>query len=134
MSIIKWREAFSTGIDSFDEDHKKIVNLIADLFEGLRDKKNKVDLDRIVKECMVYVDSHLAAEEKAMQEHGYDQLDEHKVEHDGFRKHIEELQGRLSGDSEGLAQELYNYLREWFSKHIMDIDMKYGPFFKEKGL
>ena len=41
MSVIKWRESYNTGIEQFDMEHHKIVELIDAMFAAIRDKSSK---------------------------------------------------------------------------------------------
>ena len=133
MSVFKWRESFSTGVEIFDEDHRKIIDLVGRLYEALRDKDQEMDLEGIIKECGDYVETHLQKEEEGMQSLHYEKAEEHTREHDEFRREIARITEKLaSSNTEGVAEELYHFLRHWFEKHIIESDRQYGPFFRDK--
>lgn len=134
MTLIKWRDSYSTGIIRFDNDHKKIIQLINKLYEEIRDKKEGGDMGQFVEELISYTRYHFTTEEEFMRLSNYPHLDDHARMHEAFTVKIQEIHNRLRHDQSVLAREIYSLLREWFITHIMEEDMLYGPFFKDKGV
>jgi hemerythrin len=131
MSVIKWRESFNVGVDQFDQEHRKILELINGMFEAIRDKKDKESVVRICKETLSYTEYHFTNEEKALQEVDYPDLEEQLAEHARLRSEAERFQMLINDDAPKGATEFYLFLREWLIDHILVCDKKYGPYFKE---
>lgn len=134
MAIIKWQETFNTGIARFDNEHKRIVELIDDLYDAVKSEKSDVDLRDLIDELVSYSHYHFTNEEEYMKMHKYPDIKEQVREHVRFNKKMKELQDKLQDDTPGLAREIYTFLRQWFQGHILNVDSKYGTFFKEKGV
>ena len=134
MSLIKWRNSFSTGIERFDNDHKKILNLIATLYNSIYVKKNKWVTEEALKELVAYTGYHFTNEEEHMKLHDYPEYAEHKKEHDELTVRVKKLQTEFISTDKDMSREIYALLREWFQHHILEVDLKYGPFFKKAGM
>ncbi len=58
----------------------------------------------------------------------------HRNEHIGFTDKTIDFQNRLvSGDSQ-VANEAYEFLKQWFVNHIQETDIKYTDWFNRNGL
>jgi len=131
MSVIKWRESFNIGVDQFDQEHRKILELINRMFEAIRDKKDKESVVQICKDALWYTEYHFANEEKALQAVDYPDLEEQLAEHARLKSEAERFQVLINDDAPKGATEFYLFLREWLIDHILVCDKKYGPYFQE---
>ena len=136
MANIVWRDGYSVGIPSFDDDHKKIIELINRLHLALRDHEEndgmlKIALDEVVE----YGQLHFRHEESIMAEHKYPGLEQHEREHRLYNGQVDEFVRQLEQDSSSLAmKDLYHFLRKWWTGHISEVDMEYGPYLKGRGV
>lgn len=131
MSVIKWRESFNTGVDQFDEEHKKIVDLIQRLFDALKTGQ-KDDCATIIDELTSYTEYHFSNEEKVMTEVGYPGLEEHCQEHRDLIAQAASFQELGESMSREQLGEFYQFLRDWLVNHIIGCDKKYGEYIQEK--
>lgn len=137
MALIKWRSSYATGISPMDEQHKKIIELINKLYTILREDKDHETLTAILEDMDSYAIVHLRMEEDLLIKYNYPDTLEHREKHLEYLTAIKELTTKLDqqdGDKKKLAQEIYKYLRDWWLDHIVEIDTKYGPFLKDKGV
>ena len=132
MPLIKWRDSYSVGVDKFDEEHKLLVDLINELFEVVRDKKNVNSLQDAIAKLIEYTRIHFADEEEAMEEVAYPYLEEHKEIHANLLQQVLEFQEELRSEKEELRTDFYKFLREWLTNHILDEDMKYSAYLSQK--
>ncbi|MEJ2199809.1 MAG: bacteriohemerythrin [Desulfuromonadaceae bacterium] len=139
MIGIAWKDSYATQVGCFDAEHKKLVSLIDQYFQALREKRGLAMLEDLLGQLLEYTVYHFANEEKLMREHDYPHYQAHVVEHrklaatvKGFRQMLGEAQGEQERDE--LLLVLRNFLREWLIGHISVEDKKYGPFFNEKGI
>lgn len=132
MTLIKWREGYATHVAQFDDEHKRLVTLINDLAEAIRDKRGEEVLQHIFNELAAYVQTHFAHEEEEMARFGYPGLGEQQESHAKLKARVHELQERFARGDKQVIQELYELLRFWLIDHILEVDQKYGEFFQGK--
>ena len=130
MTIIKWRSSYDTGVDQFDLEHHKIVELIDMMFSAVRDKAGKEVTEKVCNDILSYAEYHFANEEQAMRAIGYPELDEHIAEHARLKREAEKFQIIINNNFPDGVNEFYRFLREWLVDHIQGSDMKYGPYLK----
>ena len=58
MAVIKWRESYNTNVKQFDEEHKKIVELINTMFQAMRDKSDKEVTAKVCADLLSYTQIH----------------------------------------------------------------------------
>ncbi|OGQ78630.1 MAG: hemerythrin [Deltaproteobacteria bacterium RIFOXYA12_FULL_58_15] len=134
MAIIGWQDAFSVGIEEIDAQHRKLIDIINNLHEAMRDKKAKGILGDIVNEMADYATLHFATEEKYLVAFGYPEIVVHESEHNAFTKKVADLRERLAQGTLVLSLEVITFLRDWLTNHILSSDKKYAPFLNSKGL
>jgi len=133
MSIV-WRDTMKIGDPELDAEHKKFIALLNLIERGieLNDVSPAVD---IFEELLIYVETHLPAEEAYMERIGYPGLDEHKRQHEEFSYNFYVLLGRFRASYDDAERQrhvlkLAEMVREWLIVHIMKeiIDLKpYAP-------
>ncbi|WP_456385815.1 bacteriohemerythrin [Desulfolithobacter sp.] len=127
MALIKWRKAYSVGIDRFDRQHVKIVELINEIMLVVLHKKSENQLHDNIESLIEYTRSHFAEEENAMESSGYPHLSEHKQEHAMLVQQVLVFHERIK-NKDNVVTEFYQFLRTWLLDHIVTSDMKYGGF------
>lgn len=125
MPLIKWRESYSVGSDEIDNEHKKLVELVNELFFMVRDHKHinesVVCLDKLTR----YTQEHFEHEEQIMEEVDFPSIHEHKAIHASLLSKVNIFKRRIDDQEEMVTEELYLFLREWLLTHILEEDMKY---------
>lgn len=134
MSMMQWSPAFSTNIKQFDDQHKKLVEMVNQLHDGMKVGKGSEVLGPILNSLISYTASHFADEEKLMQQHGYPDFAKHKAEHDKLTKQVLDLQKQYQTTKTALSMAVMTFLKDWLVNHIQGNDKKYGPFLKSKGI
>ncbi len=127
--MFKWSENYATGIREIDMQHRKLVEIGAKL-EDMLSTGDSVDYyDYIIEtleELKDYTEYHFSYEEKKMEEVGYQDLEEHRMEHLFFVKRISRLSMQDIDSSQlGVITETLNFLAKWLFSHILNADMKY---------
>ncbi len=126
MSVIKWRDSYNTGVEQFDKEHHKIVELINEMFLAMRDKAGQDQVEKLLNEVVSYAGYHFDNEEKAMAESNFEELETHRQEHEKLKEETERFHGLLEEDFNNGTKIFYKFLREWLTNHILDCDMKYS--------
>ena len=135
MPLMEWNEKLSVGITQFDNEHKVLVGMVNDLFDGVQAGRGKDLLGPILDGLINYTKTHFANEERFMTLHKYPNFEAHKAEHDALAKQVLDVQAKYkSGASAALSMEVMNFLKNWLVKHIMGTDKTYGPFLNSKGV
>lgn len=126
--FINWNESYSVGNTEMDNQHKKLIDIINKLFDSFREGNAESISSEILDEMIEYANFHLNSEEKLLYKYDYPEKEEHEKKHDEFRKKITELKKMISGNSENTHYELLDYLKKWWTNHILVVDMKYSKF------
>ena len=130
MTMIKWRDAYNTGVEQFDMEHHKLVELIDLMFFAIRDNSDKVATERVCQDLLSYTAYHFDNEEQAMKAVKYPDLENHIAEHTRLKNEATKFQTTISNNFPAGRNEFYRFLREWLVHHIQECDKKYGPFIK----
>jgi hemerythrin len=134
MALFQWDDSFSVNVAEIDKEHQKLVAMINDLNDAMKQGKGKDILAKIIGELFAYAGSHFATEEEYFDKFRYPAAASHKLEHRNFVKKVSEFKDGFEKGQLALTVEVMNFLKDWLRKHIQGIDKKYGPFFNEKGL
>ncbi|GAB6051857.1 bacteriohemerythrin [Magnetospira thiophila] len=131
MAMIVWNDKMSVGVETLDNDHKILIDLLnrvhAVAGEGGGDQKV---LAKTLDELLDYVRYHFEAEERLMKLAAYPNLEAHQELHKVMGGKVAEKHQELveRGLDEKGSLELMNFLSDWLIRHILREDMKYKPF------
>ena len=131
-NLINWNDSYSVGNAEMDEQHKKLIEIINKLFKSFKEGNAQDILSEILNEMIDYSNYHLNSEEKLLFKHDYPEKDNHEAIHQEFRDKIDELKLIIQKKDEGAHYKLIEYLKNWWTNHILIEDMKYSDFFANK--
>jgi len=134
MNKIEWSEEYSVGVENLDSQHKKIIDYINILVEIRNISVASEAYHDILKLLMDYAKEHLDYEEKLLKENGYHGYENHSEFHSNYLERVTLLSMDAVEHIESSKDELLNYLTSWWKEHILVEDMKFKPFFEEKGI
>ena len=135
MEPIQWSEKFSVGVEELDQQHQQLVKMLNRLIA----KRETIDThSETISDMLLamthYAQKHFKTEENLMKAYGYPGLEEQKQEHRAYRKKAVDFSTATILGIEAVPEILLAYLFDWWTHHILDEDMKYKQFFKEKGV
>lgn len=134
MGLVKWTDDLSVGVNEFDREHKELVGLLNELFDGMKkgqaDNLLKPTLDKLVS----YTVKHFAHEEKYFKLYNYPKMAEHIREHEAFKKEVGEFMKEFEEGKKMLSGHMLQFLSNWVTNHIKKQDKEYTKFLNEKGL
>ena len=133
MDVIKWRDSYNTGVEQFDIEHHKIVELINMMFVAIRDNAGKEVTEKACEDVISYTKYHFTNEEQAMKTANYPGLPEQLSEHARLKENAEKFQMIIRNNFPEGRNDFYRFIREWLINHIQGCDMKYGPYLKSPG-
>ncbi|MEF2230351.1 MAG: bacteriohemerythrin [Pseudodesulfovibrio sp.] len=129
--LMVWSDKLSVGINSIDEQHKKLVRMINDLNSAMKNRKSQTALTEIVKGLEDYVAVHFGYEEKLFDRFGYPETGAHKKIHAQFVQKVQEFRKALSGGRATVSMDVMRFLKDWLVDHIMGTDAAYAPFMRK---
>ena len=130
--MITWREEYSVGYEEFDNQHKKLINIINEIQpllnnKEISDEKLYVEISDVLSKLLDYTEYHFESEEELFEKYDYKHTAEHKELHHRFFMKITELLANLVLDEDlrGIVSKTDAYLKEWLLSHIQGADQKY---------
>ncbi len=133
IEYLKWNESCSTGVDKFDDQHKKLLELLNRLLGSIKESEETSGMGSLLKELLSFAVSHFDDEEDVLKRFGYEHFDEHKKEHDKIKLMVGRLYQNYLAGNKPETIEILEVITRWFENHLKHTDMKYSPFLKEKG-
>ena len=79
-----------------------------------------------------YSMTHLDAEEKYLSKIGFPYILEHIEMHKMYKKKITLLCNKIKSGSVHVHYEIFNYLKDWWTNHILKEDFKYFNFISQQ--
>lgn len=133
--MFEWREAYSTGVQSIDNQHKQLLSIAGNtvqLLVTVKDQDVLEDLNKEVESLKDYTRYHFQYEEEIMARYHYPDLAKHLLEH---REIIEKLE-HFNVLAEEIDQELFlndliRFIGKWLLSHVMSSDMGYKIYFED---
>lgn len=135
MPLMTWTEKLSVGVGVLDDDHKRLVAMVNELYDAMQAGHGKETLGRILNDLVHYTKVHFAREEKFFAETSYPAIAVHKQEHDALTQQVLDVQQKyMAGASAALSIDVLRFLKTWLVNHIQGSDQKYRPHLNAKGI
>ena len=132
MPIFAWKRSYEIGLVEIDMQHRKLVGMINELFDGMKEDHGQWTMHHVLDELLEYVQLHFKTEEEAMAAHYYPGLEAHSLEHMKMTSQVLELQQRRSNGERIATPELFRFLCDWLTNHIQVHDKRFGDFIKKR--
>lgn len=127
MALIVWRDELSVGVPEMDAQHKRLIQLINDLHDAMREGKGKETMGSIIEGLKQYTIAHFSKEEALMKTKGYPGLSKQVSQHSAFVAKVSKFQDDFSNGRATISLDVMSFLRDWLTHHIMQEDKAYGP-------
>ena len=125
-----WNDSYLLGIPMIDNQHKNFF-VILDNLETLNQKQEKSEMHSLINELQNYVIYHFKTEEDLMVKSQSPNIDLHVMEHELFRKKVEEFHHSYYNNNEELLNEMISFMRKWLIIHISGTDAEYADSIKD---
>ena len=126
MQFIVWKEEHETGIQTIDDQHKKLIHLTNELYEAIRLGREEKVIQDILEGLTAYMSEHFSAEEALLKENNYPEYDQQVTAHRMFIEKFHEHIARR--DLIELPDELFGFLKKWIVAHFLGMDKRYVPY------
>jgi hemerythrin-like metal-binding protein len=125
MTLIAWRDDFEIGVPAVDYEHRELINLINQLYAGLGESADRDSVLDFLGEVFAKISAHFALEERIMRDCGYDQLADHKSDHERL---LDEIRDIMDDTERALPRDykevLAGRLDSWFTEHFKTKDAR----------
>lgn len=134
MPAIAWNDSLSVGINSIDNQHKKLIALINEFYDKINQNSNNNLIMKLISGMKSYTVEHFSTEEAYMRQYAYPQYEQHKKEHDSFVAKVNTLEDKYSKGTIILSFEITSFIKDWIKHHIQNTDKQYTDFFLKNGV
>lgn len=134
MALMTWSSALSVGVESMDDQHKKLLKLLHELNAAMATGKSSTILKPLLTSLVEYTRFHFGAEEALLMREKYPKLAAHRGLHKDLTKQVEDYVHRLDAGEIALSVDLMDFLQDWLKQHIQQEDRAYGQWLNEHGV
>lgn len=127
--LLPWSDAYNTGIQEIDEQHKTLVDLLNQLNSAIHQRKGSQACREILDHLAEYTRTHFLLEESLMRVSHYAGFEQHKQQHEDLIEQVKALQGKLDQGQASISFELLHFLKVWLTTHIQESDKRFGAYF-----
>ena len=132
MTLMGWNDAFATHVGDVDNQHKKLIEFINEIYRGIMLEKGKDVVDKVLGELVDFTVKHFAYEESLFDKYGYEDSVAHKEKHKALLAQVGDFVAKYQEGNTDVSHELLSFLKNWLVKHIMGADQKYASFLRDK--
>jgi len=133
-NLVSWSNSLKVDIKEVDKQHKKLVDLLNELYKAMKAGKGEDALARLLDELVNYTVYHFDTEEKFFKQYGYPEAAKHRREHEALKKQVTDFVGKLKSGKAAITGEIMEFLKNWVVNHIKKTDKRYAPYLRQQGL
>ena len=131
MAPIAWKPEYSVGNPAVDHEHRELIDLVNGTAAAILDRRPDADIQRGFGDLFRAISAHFALEEQQMRAHGYDQIDQHKADHERLLDELRDIMDGADARPQAAADRLVEALEAWFANHFRVHDsrlhLRLGP-------
>ena len=132
--FVEWKDDYSVGIDSIDQQHKKLLNLINQLQTAVDYSTGEQFEREALDELVDYTKTHFTYEEGLMRDNDYPDFEPHKAQHEKMFEKVREVLAEYEQDQDTAMANAAEYLKDWLINHINGTDKEYSSYLIGKGV
>ena len=131
MKDIVWGDVLSVAVDEIDEDHRKLVKIFNILNHSVAEGESPNYLAAVLEELINCTVWHFSHEERLMLKYGYEEIEEHKAEHQELINSAKELRQEILQANKPVSDEDIEFLERWLTEHVLTADMRLGSYLSQ---
>ncbi len=122
--FIEWQEKFNTGVERMDAQHKQLIAMLNNLYDGIGADMPVANVWPLLDGFNRYADIHFDTEERLARDANVDHLfiERHIVEHESYRSRMRAFKNNLEKNDKYVAVQMMSFLSEWWVRHIQTSD------------
>jgi len=124
MSLLQWKPEYSVGIQSMDDEHREMIDLINSTYEKLKSDTDADQVEDCLGEILSTISMHFALEERIMRKAGYGEFQAHKDDHELLLDRLRDLMDDFFVDPTNGSSRLEQSLSDWFAGHFSTFDAR----------
>ncbi len=132
--FVAWNDNLSVGIETIDDDHKKLLTLINNLQTAVFYPTGEAFERQALQELVDYTKYHFEREERMMVENEYPDYEAHKRQHEAMIAKVSGFMQAYDKDRESTVEEITAFLKDWLLQHIAGTDQKYSSHLHSRGV
>ena len=122
---LKWNQQLASGIETIDEQHKKILHLLDKLVTANKTPGDTENLMNALAEFNRALEEHFDFEENLLAESDYRDLKRHQAGHDEIAETLRGITTSVMLDESQIAPEMIDRVIRWFEDHLTSEDTRY---------
>ncbi len=127
MAAITWSRSFSVGIRKLDQQHRRIVTVLNQLYELDRAREREL-LASVFTQLRDYMLVHFHDEESLMHQREFPSAAEHQREHARFTETICDYHREFLAGHRIALINVYNVIWDWLVGHVLVEDRALGAW------
>ena len=134
--VTEWKNRYSVGVKELDIQHQNLLKLINELdqyVENRQEASSKAKCFAALNALVKYAELHFSTEEGYLSKSTYPKYDLQRADHENFIDTVFSMNAKFEKDGTYTLNEIVNYLRDWYSLHVLGMDQEYKQFLAEKG-
>jgi len=124
MSLLQWRPEYSVGVQSMDDEHREMIDLINATYAKLKSNADADQVEEYLGEIFSTISMHFALEERMMRNAAYGEFQAHKDDHEVLLDRLRDLMDDYFVDPASGARRLEQSLSNWFAGHFSTFDAR----------
>ncbi len=132
--LLQWKDEYSVGVETLDLDHKKLINLLNQFITAYDYAMSEEYERQALMDLVEYTKYHFSREEKLMEDSGYEDLVEHKKQHQQMVDKIVLLTEKYEKHGHACFNEICTFLKAWLINHINGTDKQYTEHLNASGI
>lgn len=123
MSLASLKDQFSTGIESLDHEHRKLIGAMEALCESFDRADSAEEIRGLFGALHARAAAHFALEERLMRENEYPRYAAHKEDHERLLDQVRAMMEAFeAGRCKDCGVRLRDCLEDWLAGHVAESD------------
>lgn len=125
MTLFVWKDIYSVGNSTIDNQHKKLFEIANRFSNAYEQNQGRQVLGGIFQELLEYTRFHFEDEERLMREANYPDYPQHKANHEKLVNVVLNLKKNFEQGEAGIEQRIMDFIKMWLNGHILGMDRNY---------
>jgi hemerythrin-like metal-binding protein len=134
MALMTWRDQYSVGVETLDNQHKAILRILNEIHAASLKGKAQEVAGPLLSQLLSLASEHFSTEERLMASIKFPGLPGHRAEHQRLTGKLREFVSRHEKGDASAYTQLLHFLRDWLNQHMQSEDQEYAPWLVARGV